>query len=183
MGSEAVPKRVRMNLFLDASSSCSVLTGIPSHLGVDRPIAGVPTIAWKQPNTGLAPQAAPVLPQRFEQFRAEHDVPIFAALTALNVDHHALAIDVGNLQMCQLGAADAGRIERHQRDTIKRSARRVDQLRYFLRAEDGGQTQHLLGIRRLFGAPRPLERLDEENRSAPSRWVTLLAASFRSRNK
>jgi hypothetical protein len=122
----------------------------------------VPTVAWKQPNAGLAPQAAPVVPQGFEQFRAEHDVPILATFTALNMDHHALAIDVGNLQMCQLGAADAGRIKRHQQDAIKRRARRVDQLGHFLRAEDGGQAQHLLGIRRLFGAPRLLERFDEE---------------------
>src|SRR5580698_2135638 len=105
MGGETVPQSVGMNLFLDASSFRGVLTGIPGHLGVDRPIAGVPTIAWKQPNAGLAPQAAPVFPQRFEQFRAEHDVSILTALTALNVDHHALAIDVGNLKMCQLGAA------------------------------------------------------------------------------
>src|SRR5215471_2517876 len=113
MGSEAVAQSVGMNLFLDASSFCSVLTGMPGHLGVDRPIAGVPTIARKQPNAGLAPQAAPILPQGLEQFRAEHHVPVLAAFTAPNVDDHALTIDVGNLQMCQLGAANAGRIERH----------------------------------------------------------------------
>ena len=82
-------------------------------------VAGVPAVAGKQPGAGLAPEAAPVLAQCFEQFGAEHDVAIFASLAALDVDHHALAIDVADFQVSQFGAAHSGGVEGHQQSAMK----------------------------------------------------------------
>jgi len=71
-------------------------------------------------------EAAPVIPERVEQLRAEHDVPVFASFAALNVDHHSRAVDIADFQMSQLGAAEAGGISGHQQHAVKRSLGSVD---------------------------------------------------------
>jgi len=58
----------------------------------------VPAVARKQPLLGLAPEAAPVGAQLFEQLRTEHDVAILAALAFVDVNHHPLAVDVADLE-------------------------------------------------------------------------------------
>jgi hypothetical protein len=40
-----------------------------------------------------------VLAQRLQQLRAEHHIAVFAALSPLNVDDHALTVDVADLQV------------------------------------------------------------------------------------
>ena len=45
---------------------------------------------------------------------------------------------------------------------MKRSARRIDELRHFFLAENGGQAIAFLGIGSVGNAPGPLERLDVE---------------------
>ena len=36
----------------------------------------------------------------FEQLGAEHDVAVFAAFSSADMNHHALAVDVAELQVC-----------------------------------------------------------------------------------
>jgi len=43
-----------------------------------------------------------------EQFWAEHHIPVFASFAALDVNHHALAIDVADFQVCQFSASYSG---------------------------------------------------------------------------
>src|SRR5580693_1499070 len=58
---------------------------------------------WKQP----APRSRRPPPgtQQFEQIRRQHYVPVFAAFALLDADHHALAVDVADLQRHHLGDA------------------------------------------------------------------------------
>jgi hypothetical protein len=64
------------------------------HLGSDGEITGMTALARKQPYTGLSSQTVPVLAEFFEQLWAEQDIPVFSAFTALDVNHHALTVDV-----------------------------------------------------------------------------------------
>ena len=94
-----------MDLFLDARALGGFLAGVPRCFRIDGLITVVPTVAWKQPFAGLSRQAAPVLAQFLEQFWAEHHIAICASLAALDVNHHALAVDVADFQVGQLGVA------------------------------------------------------------------------------
>src|ERR1700675_2746962 len=114
MRGEAVAQRVGMDLFLDARSLGSFLTGVPRCFRIDGLIIVVPTVAWKQPCAGLSRQAAPVLAQFFQQFWAEHHISVNASLATLNVNHHPLAVDIADLQARQLGAPQASCVERDQ---------------------------------------------------------------------
>ena len=67
-----------------------------------------------------------MLPEFLEQMRAKYHVAILAALTILNMDNHALGVDVGDLQMCQLGSSNSGGIESHQDNAVKRVGCRID---------------------------------------------------------
>jgi len=162
MSGKAVPQSVRMKLFLDAGSVCGLLAGLPDHIGVDRLIPSVPAVAGKQPYAGLATQTAPVLAQRLQQLRAEHYIAVFSALSTLNVDDHALTVDVADLQVRELGSSHSGGIERHQQNAVERAESRIDEAGDLLLTQDGRQTDGSLGIRSLRHAPWLFERLDEE---------------------
>src|ERR1019366_2040133 len=118
MRGEAVTQRVGMDLFLDARTLDSFLARVPRCFRIDGLITVVPTVAWKQPFAGLSRQAAPVLTQFFQQFWAEHHISVNASLAALNVNHHPLAVDVTDFQVCQLGVPHSGGVERHQQNAM-----------------------------------------------------------------
>jgi hypothetical protein len=44
-----------------------------------------------------------VLPEFVEQLSAEQHIALFAAFSALDVDDHALTVDVANFQSCEFG--------------------------------------------------------------------------------
>ena len=56
--------------------------------------AGLP--AGKQPQAGT--RATPISPQNIEQPRRQHRVAVPSALTAFDMDQHALTVDRGDLQ-------------------------------------------------------------------------------------
>src|SRR5271156_4104311 len=115
----------------------------------------------EQPGCGLVRKPAPVDTQCIEQRWTQHDVAVLAPLAALDMDDHATAVDVADLQVCHLGAASAGGIERHQQ-AMKGRQCRIDKPRYLLLAEHLRKTQHLPRIRRLESAPDLLQYLDIE---------------------
>src|ERR1700756_195892 len=121
MRRKTVPKRVRMNTFLEARSLGGFLASVPDHLGVDRRITGMPAVAWKQPYAGLSPQAAPVSLEFVEQSWAEQNIAVFATFTALDVDHHAFAVYVADFQVGQFSASYSGGVEGHQQSAMIRS--------------------------------------------------------------
>lgn len=45
-----------------------------------------------------------------QQVRAEHDIAIFASLASLNMDHHALAVNIGDLEVGQFGSPHSGTV-------------------------------------------------------------------------
>jgi len=113
-GGGIVAQRVGMRAFADRSPLGGFTTGMPNRFCVNRLITAMIFSAWEEPNSRLFPQPPPVFPEFLEQFLAQHHVPIFAFLPALDVNHHALAIDVGNFQVRQFGTTHSGGIERHQ---------------------------------------------------------------------
>jgi len=54
------------------------------------------------------------LSENDEQPEAEHDVAVLAAFSSADVNHHALAIDITDLQVCYLSTPQAGSVERHE---------------------------------------------------------------------
>src|SRR3989454_5081628 len=111
----------------------------------------------------------------------KHHVPIFAPLATLDVNYHALAVDVRNFQVGQLGASHSGSVERHQQRAMKGSASRIDESRHFFLAHD---RWNVLGSFRIGGlgcAPALLESLGIEEpqsrkiyRNGARRQVSLL---------
>jgi hypothetical protein len=61
------------------------------------------------------------------------------------MDHHALAVDIGELQVCEFGSSP-GTIQRHQDGAMKRKGRALDQAGHFLLAQDNRQVDMSLGI-------------------------------------
>src|SRR6267378_1987942 len=158
MRGKAVSQRVRMHTVAKASPSRCSFTGEVDRLGSDGVIAGVITITRKQPHARFSSQPLPVLPEFVQQPCAEQYIAVFAAFTALDVDHHALAVDVTNFQASEFGTAESGGIERHQQSAMKRRASCIDESRHFLLAEDRWQVKGLLRVGRLGNAPGSLER-------------------------
>jgi len=76
------------------------------------------------------------------------------------VHDHASAIDIADLQACELGATHAGAVEGHQNGAIEGSRRSIDELSHFFLTENGGQTIALLGIGTVGNTPGTLEDLD-----------------------
>src|SRR5258708_10322802 len=69
----------------------------------------MPTVAGKEPVAGFSPQPTPVLTQFFEQLGAEQDIAVFAALSSADMNHHALAVDIADLQVCYLSTPQTDR--------------------------------------------------------------------------
>jgi len=59
----------------------------------------MPAVAGKEPAASFSPQPTPVLAQFFEQSGAEHDVAVLAAFSSADVNYHALAVDIADLQV------------------------------------------------------------------------------------
>src|ERR1700745_1511735 len=118
---ETMAQSVRMDVpVLKAGPFRGNLAGSPEDLGGDRVTCRVPAVTGKEPLLGLAPEAAPISSQRFEQLRTEHDVAVLGALASPDMNHHPLAVDVADLQVGRFGAACAGGIERHEQHAMKR---------------------------------------------------------------
>src|ERR1700674_1060099 len=94
MRGEAVAQRVRMHTIRKASPPRSSSASLVDHLGSDGLIAGMTTLARKHPYARFSSQPVPMLPEFVEQLGAEEHIAVFAAFTALDVDHHALTVDV-----------------------------------------------------------------------------------------
>ena len=134
-----------MCLWAKPGALSGVLTRSPEDLGSDGMTCGVPSVAGKQPLCRLAPEPAPVDAQRIEQLRAEHDIAVLASLASLDMNHHALAVDIADLQMRRFCATCPGGIERHQQDAVEGTFGGIDQTRHLLRAEHLGRRRTFFG--------------------------------------
>src|SRR5712664_4313762 len=140
----------------------SSFASLVDHLGSDGLIAGMITLAGKQPQARFSSQPLPVLPEFVEQLCAEQHIAVFAAFTALDVDHHALAVDVTHFQACEFGTTESGGRERYQQSAMQRRAGCIEESRHFFLAENRWQVKGLLRVGRLGNAPGSLERFRVE---------------------
>src|SRR5713226_3253303 len=136
MRGKAVAQRVRMHAVREAGPPRSSFTGMVDHLGSDGAIAGMTMLARKQPYAGFSPQPVPVSPEFVEQLWAEQHIAVFAAFAALDVNHHALTVDVAHFQTREFGTPESGGVERHQQSAMQGRASRIDESRHFFLAEN-----------------------------------------------
>src|SRR5664280_1294261 len=97
---EAVSKQMRRNALTDAGALTSIVHGLPHDLRSNGYIC-TPVVhhAWEQVRLGLHP--APVLTQSLQQLRAQQNIAVPAALALVDMNDHALAVDIGGLEMTQ----------------------------------------------------------------------------------
>ena len=123
---EAVTEHVGIHLFLDPSTTGSVLAGMPWGFRIDGLITAMPAVPGKEPD-GFSSQAPPVCAEFVEQNGTEHHVAVLATLAALDVNHHASAIDVADLEACQFRIPNTRGVEGHEDSAMERSASRIDE--------------------------------------------------------
>lgn len=160
MRGKAVAQSVGMDLLvLKTGAFGGLLTGVPENPSGDRMTRRMPSVAGEQPIGGLAFQPAPVDAQSIEQLGAEHDITVLAPLASPDMNDHALAVDVADLQVRHFGATCARGIEGHQQNAMKGEPCRVDQTRHFILAQHLRQVQNFLRIWCLGNAPAALQHL------------------------
>jgi len=98
MRGEAVAQGVGMNLITDSGSSSRLPASRPSHFGADVILAGVPAVAGEKPGLRSARQSIQMVLKFQQQFRTEHDIAVFPAFPALDVDHHSVNVHVRNFE-------------------------------------------------------------------------------------
>jgi hypothetical protein len=103
-----------------------------------------------------------VLSQFGQQVRAEHNIAIFASLASLNMDHHALTVDIGDLEVGQFGSPHSSAVQRRQDGVMKRTRCSVDQTGNFVLAQNDRQLYPPFGVWRFFDVPRSFQGLGEE---------------------
>ena len=134
----------------------------PDDFVVDVLTGRVPHAAGEQSYLRLASQPPPVSAQLLEQRCAEHHIAVLAAFPALDMDHHALAVDIADLQAGQFGPAHTGRVKRQQDHAVERVARIVDQLRNLFACKNRRLFERPLRIWRISRGPWPSERSHEK---------------------
>jgi len=85
-----------------------------------------------------------------------------SAFPLANVNHHPLAVDIGDLKAAQFCAADTRRVQGHEHRAVEEVTGRVDELRYFLRAQDLRKFAIPFGSRNIFEQITSLQSLDIE---------------------
>src|ERR1041385_3672333 len=107
---EAMPQGVRGDMFLDARAPSGFLARFPGRFGRNRQIA---TASLDRPRKeirlGLHP--APIDTQRLQQFLAQREIAVVSAFALTDVDDHTAAVNLGDLQAAQFGAAYPGGIQ------------------------------------------------------------------------
>src|SRR5258708_18402486 len=119
-----------------------------------------PVLPGKQPPLWpacLAPSA-----QQLEQMRRQHHVSVFAALSLLDPDHHALAVDVGYLQGHYLGHAQSRPVGHTQSRLVLEPWRSIEEARHLVWTEDDRQLPSLVDECRVLDDGISLERDPEE---------------------
>jgi hypothetical protein len=129
MGGEAVPQRVRRDRLFDPRYATGFLAGLLHRRSSDR---AARYIALEQPYVGM--RDLPVSTQDLEQLRREHDVTIFPVLTLCHAQHHALTINIGDLQPRGLGDPQSRRVRGHQNGAVFEAGNRLQEVKDFLAA-------------------------------------------------
>src|SRR6516165_5870886 len=109
MGGTAVAERVGVDGFVDAGGLGSLATSQPHDIGRDGSV-GALAFQGTREEVGLGLHPTPVLAQSFQQLGTERNIAVTATLALGNANHHALAINVADLETAQLGPPQGGKI-------------------------------------------------------------------------
>src|SRR3974390_2134076 len=112
VGGKAMPQRMRRHALGDARQILGGGDGAVELTGGDR-IDRV--LAWEEPD--LRSRRMPPVAQQFEQLRREHHGAIPLTLALLDPQRHALAVDIGHLEVRDLANSEAGAIRDAARGT------------------------------------------------------------------
>src|SRR5207244_11170119 len=85
-----------------------------------------------------------------------------AALALLDSKHHALAIDVADLQLARFAPTQAGAVEREQQRAVIEILRARDETLDLVRAEHDRQAEALLRIRQVLAHVASLQHITAE---------------------
>src|SRR5215831_7855913 len=93
-------------------------------------------VAWKEPVLWFL--HSPPSTQDLQEFRREHYIPISSSFTVLDAQDHALAVDGGWGERDGLGNTQTCGIAGGQDGAVFPAPDAVQELKYFLGAEDDG---------------------------------------------
>ena len=146
VGGEAVTQSVGRDGFLDAGFGGGLAHKIENRFGCDGFVFDVP---WEEPVLGAVD--FPMLAEGVEENRGEHDVAVLSSFPLLDVDEHAVVVDVGDPEMAGFRDSEAGSVEGHQEGALGERDGGLQQAGDFFRAEYGGQEFGPFGIGNAFG--------------------------------
>src|SRR5215469_451527 len=104
---------------------------LPDDIGRDRYV-GTAVMHSSGEEVGLRFHPAPIDSKGFEQYRTQWYFTIMATLSLVNADHHALAVNVGDLESAQFGSAHGGGVESHEQGAVKQITGGIDEPSHFL---------------------------------------------------
>lgn len=104
----------------------------------------------------------PVDPQGLQQLGTKGHIAVPTSFALVNANHHTLAVDVGDLQAAEFGAAHRGGVKGHQQRAVIGVARGINKSGNFLGAENGGQPSAELGKGNVLAEKVPAQSLEKE---------------------
>src|SRR3981189_1068752 len=101
MSREGVAEGMRAKAFREPRSARALAAGMPHGLVRDRPLLLVCRFkpCGEQVDYRLHFASAPIVPQLREQLRCQWQFAVARVLALVDVDDHAFAVDVGDLQL------------------------------------------------------------------------------------
>ena len=171
---------MRAELLVEASPGGCRPAEVPHRLVGDGLLdAGCAPLGGEQIDAGLPP--APVLAQGFEQLRRQGNIAITRALAPVDVDDHALTVDVAHLEQRRFGAAHAGGVERIRSMRCMRfGAASISRVTSSWLSTVGNVRGCLGKGRSSKAKSRRFSVFLQRNRSAEMQFSTVPRASFRS---
>ena len=160
---EAVPQRVRADVLAQPGRDRGRLDDPAELAGGDGPcrvLAGEQPAS--RPHDALLPPFLPPGPEQPQQVGREQGMATAAALAALDLDEHALAVDIADLERGHLSHAQAGAVGDRERGPMLEAGRRRQQARDLVKAEHDREFARVAQADQLAGQVRPVGRGAEE---------------------
>ena len=108
----------------------------------------------------------PVAPQDVEGVLGQGDIAILGALAPMDVDHHALAVDVADLKIEAFLKPESAGVDGEQECVVVKGGHGAEDSADFVLAEDGGQAVLFLGLDDVEGVPVAHEDVPVEEADA-----------------
>src|SRR5215831_11428857 len=131
---------MRSQALCEPGPARTLATGMPYHFVCDRPLLiCLLESRGEQIDLRLHFAGSPVRPERLQKLWREWQFPIARVLTLVDMDDHALAVDIGDLQLCGFSSPKTGGVQKQQDGSVANVGRGCDQLLNLLRAEHHGK--------------------------------------------